>query len=222
MNIMRQSLAMVIVLCSYDSLRKKSLLKFIGTIILAACFHKSSLIFLLAWCVHYIKLGKRFLLLVVCMCGCTYLFSSELLSLAFNNNLIPSYYLDTGYLDGGKIAPFINFTIYTSIFLFVYFSKSYMKVTDTSINDNYFMFLILSFGIILSVVNLKFAAFNRISSYFTMFSVVLLPNSLCTITKKNKYVFYSSVIFIAFTLYYFVVITLRPYWIYVYPYEFFF
>ena len=217
MNIMRQALAMVIVLCSYSSLRRKALFKFVLTIAIAACFHKSALIFLLAWSCHFVQISKKFVVMLALLGVFAYISTTALLSFVFQSNILPSYYLDSEYLDGGKVAPFINFVIYFLIFAFVYTTKSYEKN-----KDNNLMLILLAIGLVLSVVNLKFSAFSRVTSYFTMFSVILLPNSLCTIRSTRKYVSYVSIIFILFTLYYFVVIKFRPYWIHIYPYDFFF
>ena len=167
-----------------------------------------------------IKINNRFIVIFTAIAVILFFASSIFLSLLFNSQILPSYYLESEYLEDGKIAPLINAVIYTLIFVFVYLSKSYSVIEKDGCRDNFNMFIILAIGVLLSVVNLKFALFSRVTSYFTMFTVVLLPNSLCNIKSKKKYILYMSIIFIFFILYYLVVITFRPYWIHVYPYEF--
>lgn len=219
MNIVRQALAIVIVISSYYPLRKKQFIKFLVTVLFAALIHKTAIIFLISWSIHYIKVESNFLLKFLSVCTITYVFGSVCISLLFHYGIVPAYYLDSEYLETGKVAPLINIIINSLIWLFIYLSKSYRILGSDGISDNKYMFLLLSIGVCISLLNLHFSIFSRICSYFTLFSIILLPNSLCAIRSSRKFFTYSSLIFTLFILYYFVIITYRPYWIYVYPYK---
>lgn len=223
MNIIRQSIAMVIILHSFDCIKTNNIKKYSLLIVAAFLFHKTALVFAPAWWFCKMQFGKimisRFLVISVLI--------MILLKIGLSF-LVPimgrySTYMtdDYDYTSGGKIAPLLNVLIYLTILLFVN-----RQIHITSKKNNHISLIknmmsmrnLLFTGICILIVSLSNALIFRVALYYCMFVIVLLPNAI--MLSKNR-LLWSFVVLLALFSYYFVVIYYRPEWNLVYPYTFF-
>lgn len=212
-NILRQSIAMVVVLIAYEMIKKKRNIFAICLILLAALFHKSALIALL-WFGHKLIPKKpifvgciAFVVSVLSMSGVLNTILATVLSKY--SGYFTSEYAGTGWL-GILYSALRAFVFY----LFIYVANETMSEKENSLIISNFVLLLVTvcFGF---SVNL----FSRASEYFLLPSVVEIPNAFNSgkIKKRNFWMFVTGAIMIAYFL---VVLVIRPEWNNLYPYEF--
>ncbi|MGX7164019.1 EpsG family protein [Enterococcus massiliensis] len=218
MNVLRQSLAMVILFFGFNLLiKEKKIRYFVLTVLLASLFHKTALIFLVLIFLNKIKFRKRYVL---------FLFSSTVLGLLFFNpifntvlKIFPTYtyYINSSYMDGtARLATFFNIAVNLVILLFLYINK----FENNRINN--LMFNTFIFGLAITVISLRFSLLDRVGDFFTIYAIILIPNSLDYMKRfKQSKLFWTYILLICFFIYYLVIVVYRPDWNRVYPYEFF-
>lgn len=223
MNIIRQSIAMVIILNSFDYIKTNNIKKYIISIVIAFLFHKTALVFAPAWWICKMQFGKtmifRFLvislsIMILLKKGMSFLFSMMGRYATYMTD-------DYDYTSGGKIAPLMNVLIYLTILLFVnrQISLTSKERNNCSLNkDMMSMRNLLFTGICILIIALSNALIFRVALYYCMFVIVLFPNAI--MLSKNR-LFWSIVVLLSLISYYFVIIYYRPEWNLVYPYTFF-
>jgi len=218
MNVLRQSLAMVILFFGFYLLSEnKKTIYFILTVIFASFFHKTALIFLAMILIKKIKTDKAFYTLVGI--GTTIFFLTFDVLFQYFLNFFPtySYYLNSSYMDGStRIATILNILVNLAILLFIFFNG--FEKTKT----NQWMFKAITLGLAISIISIRFSLLDRVGDFFTVYAIVLLPNTLKNKRKNlNLSVFLYYILLLTFFIYYIVIIVYRPEWNKVYPYEFF-
>ena len=225
LNVLRQVIAVCFVICSYAFLRKQKIVPFVFWVLVAFLFHKSAIIFLLAWFIIRVKINKGLIYTWAVVLLTVAVVAPFIISLLFSNNIIPAYYLNSEYLNSGKIAPILLLLISLVICLFGLYSKVYQIPHDEqakgkAIFDNKNMLILQMFACILLVFNIYFAVILRVAAYFQVFSIILLPNALRSIKNRHTYLIFLTLIIVVFMLYFVITITFRPEWNRVYPYSF--
>ena len=220
----RQSMALVILLYSYDYFQKKKYIKSLICILFATTFHITAILFIIIFLWRRIKINMRTICFaIIGGIFCYYLFS---IILQYIYVLFPTYEL---YYDGGKyfgdtrLASVINLMIILIIFCFCYialFDKYYKERIDNSeiINNNYMLLLFLV-ALIINIIALKLNLLDRAALYFSIFSIILLPNALHVLPKEKR-IFYTPIIILLLYVYYVIILIYRPEWNSIYPYSF--
>src|SRR5699024_9401100 len=89
---LRQTLALSIILLSYNYIRERNLLLFIMFVFIASLFHSTALVFLLIYPISHYELGKKDLILIIVMLIVSFFLSSfirnSIFLLGWSNNLI--------------------------------------------------------------------------------------------------------------------------------------
>lgn len=227
MNIIRMQIAIVILLFSYESIKANNLKKFICYILFAVLFHKTSIIFLLAYPLYHSKLKiKHYLFIFLCLFFAYYYFTPLLEFIAQKMNFYTDY-SNTIYQDGNvRLASVINILItfvYLLILLFIKYkifecTKKEIQEDQSEI-DISIKFLIMTWCI--NILSLKFNLLDRCSDYFFVFMIFLLPNVIESINdRKLRNIIY--ILFILFyIIYFFTILIYRPNWNHIYPYKFY-
>jgi hypothetical protein len=225
MNVTRSIIAMALLIYSYSFLRKQKGIPFVLLVFAAALFHKSAIIFLLAWFLVKLKINRTLIVYWVIGLFAAAVLSPQIISFLINHNIIPDYYLDSEYFDDGKIAPLLMLIISMLVSIFGLLSKVYQKPSNGDaegkvIYDNKNMLIFQMFATLLLIFNIHFAGLLRVAGCFQLFSIILLPNSLKNFKNKQTYFILLILIITIFTLYFAVILTYRPLWNKVYPYSF--
>lgn len=234
MNTIRLNIAIAIVLFSYDFLREKRLIKFIITVFLASLFHRTAIIFLLAWFITKLKINYKTTTIVIIGSLTLYIAFPTILRVALSLFPTYQYYIGSAYLDGStRIASVMNFLVGISIVVFGMLTRyhkktingqSYSNVSSNEtveINDGQFMLLLLLAGVSITFISFNFNLLDRVADYFLVFSIVLLPNALNSIRDKNLRSLLSFIIVVLFFVYSTTIQIIRPEWNIIYPYQFF-
>ncbi|PYF03256.1 EpsG family protein [Ureibacillus chungkukjangi] len=231
MNTIRLNIAIVIVLLSYDFLRERRLVKFVITVILASLFHRTAIVFLLAWPITKLKFNfKTACILILLSMG---LFISFPIILQVALNIFPTYqyYVGSDYLNGEiRLASVMNLLVGLSIVLLGIFTNFHKESEAKNpfnigrfekINDGKIMLLLLVSGVLVTFISFNFNLLDRVGDFFLVFSCVYLPNAINKIYDGKLKVLIIFVVVILFILYSTTIQILRPEWNTIYPYEFF-
>lgn len=217
MNIVRQVLATGFTLWAYLSLKQNKNILFFILIFLAFSMHKSAIVFLAAWPITKIQFKKSYIKYFVVLCILFFILGRVILGLIMNSGLVQSYYEDSEYLEGGKIAPVILLLMDIFIFLF-YINTGGYKQNFVKNNISSDIAWMLMCSILCSIIGLYFAMMVRVAWYFKLFQLIAIPYAVSRYTPKSRIVILFFVVLLFF-IYYIVINTVRPTWNMVYPYK---
>ena len=210
MNIMRQFLAISIVFLSSTLAINRKPVKFILAIALATSIHTSAIIGLLLYPIIHAKTSlslKNKLLLVVATLFISF-FGQNILSAIIQKT---GLYLDYEYRLGTiKLASTIALIRDSLLLLYINCQKAK--------NDKKFR-NIAFIALLLRLLSLNLNIIGRVASYFDIFYIVSVPNSIMSNEKnKNRLVF--AVLTISLSIaHMLVILSLRPEWYNVIPYS---
>jgi len=218
-NLLRQAIAMSILLCAYDVLIRRKYILFIVYVFLAASFHLISLIFIVAIVIPRIDLTKINLLLFLLVLIGAYVSSDYLVNYMFNNIALYSSYENSEYALGGvKIASVLNSLIFAIVLIFSL--SKYRNLKDDLVTRS--AFWMVAIGEILLLISLSFNQIGRASKMFTVFSIILIPNVLTFIKRKSAKLYFILCLFwlIFLSMQYLLIVKYRANWHGVYPFKF--
>ncbi|GAA0606388.1 hypothetical protein GCM10009001_24530 [Virgibacillus siamensis] len=192
LNAIRQYIAISIIFYSVQYLFKAKVKFYVFSVFVAMMFHFSSivtLIFMPLTRFKHFTIKIRFMVILGFM-----------LILIFYNRIliyiIPdqySFYLDTRFTEEG--ANYIFLILYLLITIVLYTFKR--KLIYENSKNEYYMFIIL-IGTGVSLLATQSLIFMRIASYFTIFSILVLPDLVKIVKDKNlRFITYFGLICIS-------------------------
>lgn len=216
--LLRQVIAMGIIIYSYKYIKEKKIIKFIGMVIVAGLFHSTALIFLIAYPIcNYIKPGYKnyFFIFIAFILG---KHMTDILLKIFS--VIPvfsryAYSIEKGFYNTTS-TPSVWGLIITLLILvvsFYFYKKS--KKEDNNIN---ILINLSTLGSIIYCFSSSIAEFYRVALYFSVFNILLLPNALNLYENNKTRKLITIVSMIMFILYFFVRTTFNTN---IYPYTIF-
>lgn len=211
MNIMRQSIAMAIVLLGYEYLKNDKNVKFILTVFAASLFHTSALVSLIMIFLKKLKVSRKNVLSFLIISIFMFVFGEPIFEYLANISPRLQEYVGTNFAKGNYFAALINFLIYVFVFL-------YGLLYINSKNDNKNLFGIISVLPVIASLSMKVKIFERIIPYFSIFIIIWIPYF---ISKSNNYKKRTSMILslnILFIAYWIITMAYRPEWYGVLPY----
>jgi len=186
---LRQAMAIPLILLSYQYLRERKLWPFIFIVLVASLFHASALIFLIAYPLANIKLGyKHYLGIIAALIVAMFLgdYIRYLVEIFGWTETI------AGYAERERALTLAGFIIQLFIFLFCLFYKNNVLEAD---NKNLSLYNLLFLGLIFQSFTPVIAEFFRISMYFSIFGIILIPKAInAEKDKKLKVVVYLGII----------------------------
>ena len=164
---LKQAVAMAVLLFAFDAIIEKKPVKFVLLVLLAATFHFPALIFMPAYWIGRMKIGKSYLILLAALLIVTFIFRDKLLSIMLN-----AYGGDSieGSLEGVRFLRnktlVMIFIVATSILL--------RPPTD---GDTVYNACLLFAGI--SIVFQTFCGYNnifeRLADYYFHTAIIMIP-----------------------------------------------
>ena len=176
---LRQTLAFSLTMLSYYGIKKKNWKLFIFLVLLASLFHRSALIFLIAYPIAHIKLGKYHLFVALAV-GLLFFFGQSYIRILMQRYLMDTQY--EGYWDRDTSLTMAGFIIQACIFAFcfIYYPATSKKYKSANVLYN------LSFiGLVFQLFSSMIAEMFRISMYFSFFNVLLIPMAI-SVEKESK------------------------------------
>ena len=165
-NEMRQTVSMGILCFAFISIIDKKIWRFIILTIIASFFHRTCLIFLPTILLIYVdEIKPRYFLILIALLVFTSLYSHVLIQ--YSLSLVSSEYVTMEDETGGW-----GFFILNAITIgFIFLNRESLLQDRVNIVLTYFLFINL---ILFPICHLN-PVFFRLSSYFGMFSILLIP-----------------------------------------------
>jgi hypothetical protein len=174
-NLLRQVIAISIITISYKYLKENNLKKFCIWVIIASLFHISALAFLPIYFVRNNKLNYKSMCIYSSIGLFLIIFGNKIISIIINRFSSIEYQIKS---NGGFIMLAV---LISTLILGLFFSKSVLSKNDRSI----VLYNILIFAILTQVLALDFALFTRVTSYFRVFLIILIPEVIYYIKDRN-------------------------------------
>lgn len=217
MNIMRQAVAMAIILIAYMTfLKKNRRVLYMICVCLACMFHTSAICGALLLLIPNKKYSMKKYCSTIVISGIAFLLANTVfisITKIFGNY---SGYINSEFYESNYVA-----AVFKMLILFVILTVSYIYNRKNSNEmDNKYMY-ISSLALIFGAASVKITLLGRISNYFSIFNIILLPNILKRYKdKKQIYIVYYLLYLFCF-LYWLIISIYRPEWYGVIPYSFF-
>lgn len=215
---LRQSIAISIILISYELIKKKRFFWFVLTVLAASFFHSSAIVFFLIYPLSKIKFEYKIVLLFFLISIVVFIKFDTFMFFVFK--LFPKYffYIDSIYFDGyvrvASVADTVgNFCILGLAIFFGY--------TKKGPNENSLLSYISLISLLVLFVSLNANLLDRISIYFSIFNIVLVTKTIERIVNKEVKVLMIFLVMVIAVLYSTAIMFYRPDWNRVFPYEFY-
>ena len=212
MNIMRQFLALSIVLAfGFDLVKEKKLFKFILIVLLASLFHTTALVALVIYPMYNMKYSRKTVWLIVGGVVVVTALLSQIYPLITSLIGHEANYVDT--IGEVKLGSFISMLIFLVMYLFSLFVTRKKDRQKFSFYLYSFLFATAIYGI-----SINMAVLGRASQYCAIFSIIALPNIIEANIKESKLIVESFII-VLFMLYASIITLNKPEWNSAYNYK---
>ena len=177
----RHALAVSFVFYSLNYLKEKKIITWLLLVFLATYFHFSALISLLFIIPAYYPIKKTKYMLIMLVAVYILISTDILISVEYVvNNYLGQY---SKYLEKDNFGSKITLLYIFIAFIFIYFRN---KLIAKNENNRLYVDIYL-YGVILVIVLSQFGSvLMRLSSYFLIFSIVVVPEISRMFTGKNK------------------------------------
>lgn len=211
MTMMRQFLAMMVILSSLKYVKEKKLPLFILSVILASLFHTSALTCFIIYPIYHIKYThkKAFIICVVSV-FCLLLLQPIV---TFLMNLVGRTNYYESQFGSNKLANTLSFTINIVLFLFALMSK------NKNIKNYDFYLYILLISAAVNFISTDMNIISRAADYFDIFAIICIPNIVYSLKNKNTKMICSLILLIFLALYSGIIMKYRPNWNTAYNYK---
>lgn len=195
---LRQTVAISILLFAYQPIKERKLIKFVLFVLIASLFHSTAILFFLAYPLSRFKASPRiylFLLALGVSISLFYpmVFRSAINLFAWNEKIL-------GYASVTRTLNWIGFIIQLFIFLFCLYSNKFFNVRNRA---DIMMLNLVFIGLLSRALSSVVAEAFRISLYYSIFSVAMLPNVVENIKDTRAKVqmrFAVSIVFFVYML----------------------
>ena len=177
MSALKQALAMGILLLSFAAIIDRKPVRFVVLVCFASFFHFPAIVFLPAYWIGNMRMGKRYLLLLAVLFILTYLFRDRLVS------LMTEVY-DTEINENGSTRFLAN-----KVVIMIVIIVTAILVRPPEPKDNVYSTLLQLIGI--AAVIQTFASYNntfeRLADYYFQLAIVFIPMVFEQVKTKQKY-----------------------------------
>jgi len=177
---LRQAIAWGIVMLFYDYLKKKKLLKFVLIICVASLFHRTALLFILAYPLAKIKRIDIISFFALFMLLLNYITNSAIIKLIFK---IPIFEQYSSYAAGeSTTSGSTMLSIYICILVLVFLMR---KQLITKYYNFHLMYNLTLVGFVITTLTFNYANIFRIGYYFILPIIILLPLAVKNVADKK-------------------------------------
>lgn len=178
---LRQAIAWSIIFLSYESLKDKKLLKFILTVLLASLFHRSALVFMLAYPIANIKTSQMSFLVPF---GLLLNFIANDIAIRLIG-AIPALQQYANYIYGGETTTSgktILF-IYICIIIFAFVARKHMSKKNVHAGLMYNLTLT---GVAITALGFRYPNIFRVGYYFIFPIILLFPCAINSFLDRKS------------------------------------
>lgn len=197
-GILRQSIAISILLFGYKYITEKKFSKFLLSVILATLFHKTAFIFIILYFIKDIKIDRKKLLAWI----------SLILVFFISKNFILNFIINYIYKPADLI--FSTGNGYKMLFLLIgigicsYFLQEKLIVQD---KKNQLLINMIFIASIIQTLSTIFSNTYRVTLYFSYAMILLIPNIIEIINNKTLKKIVIMLMIISLTIYFYIMTT---------------
>lgn len=223
MNIMRQAIAIAIVLWGFEYLKEKKYIKFSIFVVLASFFHASAFLALLLIPLRKFNFDKKFLGITLIATMILFVFGKNIFLLLAKFSPRLFNYIGSDFDVENYFASFLNFLVYMCSFVLGMFiiaknDKSCIKEKNEKTN---IIIGIMGVAVMFSVLTMRVSLFNRFTPYFSIFLIIWLANTMQKIKNTKERILFKVIVLLMFMAYWIIIARYRPEWYGCVPYKFF-
>lgn len=179
-NALKQSVAMIFIIYAFDALVDRKLLKFLLLVAVSSVFHYPALVFLPAYWIGNMRLGRNYIILLALIMVALYFWRDEIVQ-----QMSDIYY---GENSGHDVTTNVRFLMNKVIVMLVIIAAALIIRPPDPSDRTYCSFLAL-IGVATALQT--FAAygnvFERLADYYFQFSFVLIPMVFEEAETKRRY-----------------------------------
>jgi len=175
-GILRQSIAISILLCGYKYVFEKKIWKFLLFVLLATLFHKTAFIFIILYFIKYVHIDKRKLLIWIGIIVMSFISRQFILNFIINYVYKPA---DLTFYSGSGYKMLI---LLIGLGICCYFFQDRLLKQD---KNNQLLINMIFVGGIMQTLSTMFSNTYRVTLYFTYAMIPLIPNMIETIKNKK-------------------------------------
>ena len=179
-NALKQSVAMIFIIYAFDAIIDRKLLKFLLLVTAASVFHYPALVFLPAYWIGNMRIGRGYIILLAAIMLVIYFFRDEIVQ-----QMSDIYY---GEDSGHNIATNERFLMNKVIVMLVIIAAA-LVIRPPDPSDRVYCSFLSLVGVAAAIQT--FAAygnvFERLADYYFQFSFVFIPMVFEGITTKRRY-----------------------------------
>lgn len=190
---LRQGIAISIIVLSVKFIDEKKIIKFILTVLLASTFHKSAIVFFIAYPLYHVKISGWKSILSILIIPIVFVLRQPLFS------IFSKIFKDDAHTrDNGSWLLFVLFcVIYIALTILNHYNRT---KNNKFLNLFYFACLCQAFSGIYTTA-------MRVGYYFMIFLIIALPNAVYELknntarTSENEFILGYITVFAAFVVY---------------------
>lgn len=229
MNTTRMHIAIAILLFAIPFLLSRKWIWFLIITFCAILFHKSSFVFVIMLPICLLPYSRRLIILMIASAFFILYMGVEFFQLATDAFDMYEGYVDGRYFNDFNTTGIIVALIINTVMCYFLWSEGYFKhpqYVNDSIKRNrkivaieYYNMMAMLVTLCLSIVGLGNTIMSRISGYFSICLLVMLPGVLYDIKRKDRRSLVYIVIALFYISYFLAIRILRPEWNHITPYE---
>lgn len=174
---LKQSVAMALVLLSFDAINERKLIRFLLTLWIASLFHFPALVFLPAYWISNMKLGRTYLIFLVALFAVTYVLRDQLVEWMTDN-------YSTEIIEDSGMRFLAN-----KVLVMLVIVVAAVIIRPPSTEDKLYNSLLMLVGV--AAVIQTFASYNntfeRLADYYFQFAIVFIPMVFEDVTLKRRH-----------------------------------
>lgn len=227
MVVTRMYLALAVLYLSIPFVLKRNYWAFSLLVLFASTFHKTAFIFIFLYPLALTSLSLKKSFLFISVAGILGFIGKNLfVFLSLTLGLYESYLGGQYFNVSGNIAVYLIFVIDVCLALFILYNKEKSKLlvqdSQRDISVEKICYSSILFIICCDIIGFNFALMSRISDFFSFSWLILIPMTFMKMKNKIAAVICLIVITICLFIQFETVMTLRPNWNCVEPYQFYF
>lgn len=217
LSAMRQAIAIALVLISLKYLYQRKYVRYVLGVIAASLFHQTAIIMLILILFRNMKFKTKYLYIIIGVAALSFCFANKLFELVAKVFAIYESYSKSGFFESNYFAALLNSLVSLVVLVTGILCGYLSQNEDYSLNA-----FVMSISFIFYVISMKISIFSRATIYFSIFTILWLPNTVSTIKNSKQRVLIKYCILIFSLMYWIVIAKYRPEWHGVVPYKTFF
>lgn len=195
-TLLRHCIALAILIHSYEYICKREFKKFAFIVFIAGLFHRTAWVFIIAYPIsNKLKIGLKNISIPLIAAIISYAFGEKIL-------VALSYFIKSGHFIQYLTVRENTITFFLMNFLMLIFTLCITKKSDYN-GEIKQQINLLTIGTSIASCMVFLSEAFRISTFFTIYSILLLPNVISSIKSKKARLVIEIMLYIIFITYFF-------------------